>query len=59
MKSIVHFICFFIIFCLFGYVIDLIFFKEINIFLILESAFILSLLIMPILKVVKEMKNEE
>ncbi|WP_318840393.1 hypothetical protein [Staphylococcus epidermidis] len=59
MKSIVHFICLFIIFCLFGYVIDLIFFKEINIFLILESAFILSLLIMPILKVVKEMKNEE
>jgi len=42
-----------------GYVIDLIFFKEINIFLILESAFILSLLIMPILKVVKDMENEE
>ncbi|EUQ45609.1 hypothetical protein T828_02757 [Staphylococcus aureus HOAG6034] len=59
MKSIVHFICFFIVFFLLGYVIDLIFFKEINIFLILESAFILSLLIMPILKVVKDMENEE
>ncbi|MDE4586260.1 hypothetical protein [Staphylococcus epidermidis] len=59
MKSIVHFICFFIVFSLLGYVIDLIFFKEINIFLILESAFILSLLIMPILKVVKDMENEE
>jgi hypothetical protein len=40
-------------------VIDLIFFKEINIFLILESAFILSLLIMPILKIVKEIEIEK
>ncbi|MDU8984942.1 MULTISPECIES: hypothetical protein [Staphylococcus] len=55
----VHFICLFIIFCIFGYVIDLIFFKEINIFLILESAFILSLLIMPILKIVKEIEIEK
>ncbi|WP_341539584.1 hypothetical protein [Staphylococcus epidermidis] len=59
MKSIVHFICLFIILCFFGYVIDLIFFKEINIFLILESAFILSLLITPILKIVKDIENEE
>ncbi|WP_253917705.1 hypothetical protein, partial [Klebsiella quasipneumoniae] len=59
LKSIVHFICLFIIFCIFGYVIDLIFFKEINIFLILESAFILSLLIMPILKIVKEIEIEK
>ena len=54
LNSIVHFICFF-----FGYVVNLIFFEGTNIFLILESAFILSLLITPILKVVKDMENEE
>ncbi|GGI38715.1 hypothetical protein HMPREF2910_12170 [Staphylococcus sp. HMSC066C03] len=59
MNSIVHFICFFIVFCLFGYVVNLIFFEGTNIFLILESAFILSLLITSILKVVKNMGNEE
>nr|QRX38870.1 hypothetical protein [Staphylococcus epidermidis] len=59
MNSIVHFICFFIIFCLFGYVVNLIFFERTNIFLILETAFILSLLITPILKIVKDIENEE
>ena len=58
LKVVVVYICVFTLFFIWGYAVNLIFFEGKNIYLILESSFILTLITTPILKVLKDMKNK-
>lgn len=58
LKVVVVYICVFTSFFILGYSVNLIFFEGKNIYLTLESSFILTLITTPILKVLKDMKNK-
>ena len=58
LKVVVVYICVFTSFFILWYAVNLIFFEGKNIYLILESSFILTLITTPILKVLKDMKNK-
>lgn len=58
LKVVVVYICVFTSFFILGYAVNLIFFEGKNIYLILKSSFILTLITTPILKVLKDMKNK-
>lgn len=58
LKVVVVYICVFTSFFILGYAVNLIFFEGKNIYLTLESSFILKLITTPILKVLKDMKNK-